>query len=104
MPTRPLGEFPVRASNTGETTDGPRLLTGMGHWALGWTPHRPSFVGGFVELVLVGAFIQQYLNYLSGSLYERDSYRTKVILHTVIFLALVGHRPPLAWAELVRHR
>ena len=41
-------------------------------------------------LMLGGAFIQEYFNYVGGTLYRRDSVRLKWLLHTVILLATVS--------------
>jgi len=48
---------------------------------------RPTTAGGLVGLMLGGAFIQEYINCLSGKLYRQDSARLRWLLHTVILLA-----------------
>jgi len=46
--------------------------------------------GCLVGLMLAGAFIQQYFNYVGGRLYRQDSVRLKCFLHAVMALAMVS--------------
>jgi len=54
--------------------------------------------GCLVGVLLAGAFLQQYFNYLGGNLYKRDSFKLKCFLHVVIALATVS--PPPTGASL----
>ena len=51
---------------------------------------RPPIAGCLVGLMLAGAFIQQYFNYMGGKLYAQDSFKLKCFLHVVMALAIVS--------------